>query len=97
MNKLDTLTTEQWLTTDDHTLATQIGVHQVTVARRRKALGHPKVRKAGSGRPARVKLSRFDLDKPDVWNATNLGVTRQRAGQMRKKLTSEPDKKEEWV
>lgn len=86
------ITDEQWATWDDHRIAKAVGCSACTVASKRKALGHPKVRKPGSGRRPTFDINLFRLEESDRWNSNNLGITVQRAGQVRKKL-----KNENWI
>lgn len=87
------ITEAQWLSLDDKAIAKLIKCHQRTVSRKRKELGHPAVRKTGSGRKPTFNLKRFKLDRTNNENAEALGISPQRAGQIRKQLT----KKDEWI
>lgn len=88
------ITEAQWLSLDNTAIGLLLGVNPATVARHRKRLEIPRVRKPGAGRKATVSLTRFRLDETDKQNAERLGITRQRAWQMRQQLKQEGD---EWV
>lgn len=85
------ITDAQWRSLDDTAVARLAGCTKGTAALKRKQLGHPKVRKKGSGRKG-INLKRFNLKLTNKQNAEALGITPQRASQIRKQLTQE-----EWV
>lgn len=86
MIDFSSITPEQWRTFHDAVIAARLRCSPATVAKRREELGHPKVRKPGSGPKRKFTLQDFDLYATNSENAERLGITPQRAGQVRKQL-----------
>lgn len=87
MTDFTPITPTHWATLPDDDIAKRLGCSPRTVTREREKRELPKVRKKGSGRPRNPH--RFDLTKSNLWNAERMGITRQRAGQIRKQLTED--------
>lgn len=89
-----TITRHQWLTLTDTQIGHILSVSPTTVARYRKRNNLPKApRKQGAGRKPKVSAGRFRLHETDKQNAQRLGITRQRAWQIRQKLKPTED----WI
>lgn len=91
---LSDITDAQWLSLDDHVISRMVKRDVATVRKHRKKLGHPVVRKKGSGRKPSFDYRRFKLNLTDKENAAKLGISVQRAWQIRKQLNSA---QEDWV
>lgn len=86
------ITKSQWKVLNDSEISKILGCCSHTVMRERSRRGLPKVRKQGSGRPR--KAGTYDLTLTIKQNAEILGVTVQRASQLKKELITQ---QENWI
>lgn len=82
MTDFTPITPKQWSKLHDSEIAAKLGVCTRTVRRERERLGLPQVKRKPPGRPPNPIT--FDPSKTNKQNAERLGVTVQRAGQLRK-------------
>lgn len=89
------ITEAQWRSLDNFAIAWIVGCCSHTVMRERERLGYPKIRKPGSGRPR--KTGPYDPTLSIRQNAEKMGVTIQRAGQLKRELSNKLKQEEDWL
>ena len=92
---LHCITKAEWRTETSFGIAQRLGITERRVRYYRQVNDLPKgPRKTGSGRPAVADRSEFLLDETNNQNAERLGITPQRAGQIRRELLNDG---RDWV